>query len=246
MNSGPLLFLGLFVTMACSWLGFVLGSQLQLGGQTQTTTVAVGDAMTQTYPVPEPGDAHQGAEIYRANGCAACHTEVVRPASLGSDIARGWGARRSVAEDYLFEQPVMLGSQRIGPDLANVGTRSETNRILLHLYNPRDPRLNTKGSVMPSYRFLFDTRKKGFFPAPDALLLPPDAVPKDCEVVPRPAARALAAYLMSLRQTGYLFEAPPPPQKTNAVPNKAVPAGAGSTNAVSTNAVPPVQTPAAK
>jgi cytochrome c oxidase cbb3-type subunit 2 len=232
MNSGPLLFLGLFVTMACSWLGFVLGPQLQLGGLTQTNTVVMGDALSQTYPVPEPGDAHQGAEVYRANGCACCHTEMVRPRSLGSDIAHSWGARRSLAEDYLFDQPVMLGSQRVGPDLANVGLRSDTNGILVRLYNPR--RI-IRRSLMPPYRFLFETRKIGFFPSPDALVLPaPDAPPLGYEVIPRPQARALAAYLMSLRQTGYLFEAPPPPAR----PLK--------TNAVPTNAVPAVKAPAAK
>jgi len=43
------------------------------------------------------------------------------------------------------------------------------------------------------------------------------------EVVPGSEARALAAYLLNLRQDGYLFEAPPPPQpKTNSVPSAAV------------------------
>jgi cytochrome c oxidase cbb3-type subunit 2 len=228
MNSGPLLFLGLFATMACSWTGFVLAPQLQLGGLTQTNTVVVGDALSQTYPLPQPGQAHAGAEIYRANGCAACHTEMVRPPDLGPDIQRNLGLRRSLAEDYLFEQPVMLGSQRIGPDLANFGRTADINGIFLHLYDPRDPRLLKSGSVMPPYRFLFETRKIGFFPSPDALVLSDkDALPAGYEVVPRPQARALAAYLLSLRQDGYLFEAPPPPlPKTNAVPTNALPAAA--------------------
>jgi len=229
MNSGPLLFLGLFATMACSWTGFVLGPQLQLGGLGQTNTVVVGEALAQTYPLPQPGEAHAGAEVYRANGCAACHTEMVRPLALGSDLQRGWGLRRSLAEDYLFEQPVMLGSQRIGPDLANYGRSADLNGIYLRLY---DPQLITHGSVMPPYRFLFETRKIVFFPSTNALVLPEqDAPPAGSEVVPRPAARALAAYLLSLRQDGYLYEAPPPQSlwpKTNAV----------ATNAVSTNAVP--------
>jgi cytochrome c oxidase cbb3-type subunit 2 len=225
MNSGPLLFLGLLATMACSWTGFVLAPQLQLGGLTQTNTVAVGDASPQTYPVAQPGLAHAGAEIYRANGCAACHTEMVRSLDLGSDLHRGWGIRRSLAEDYLFEQPVMLGSQRVGPDLANVGRLSDTNGLFVRLY---DSRLITPGSVMPPYRFLFETRKIGLFPARDAIVLPfEDAAPPGYEIVPRPQARALAAYLLSLRQDGYLFEAPPPPQpKTNAVPTNAAPAKA--------------------
>jgi cytochrome c oxidase cbb3-type subunit 2 len=230
MNSGPLLFLGLFATMACSWTGFILGPQLQLGGLTQTNTVVVGDALSQTYPVAEPGEARAGAEIYRANGCAACHTQMVRPLDLGSDIQRGWGNRRSLAEDYLFEQPVMLGSQRIGPDLANFGRRTDTNDnngLYLRLY---DPRLITPGSVMPPYRFLFETRKIGLFPSTNAFVPPEqDAAPPGYEIIPRPAARALAAYLLSLQQDGYLFEAPPPKSmwpKTNAVPAKAAPAPA--------------------
>jgi hypothetical protein len=56
---------------------------------------------------------------------------------IGPDIARGWGKRRTVAEDYLFDYPVMLGSQRIGPDLANVGLRQpDLNWHLRHLYAP--------------------------------------------------------------------------------------------------------------
>ncbi len=203
MNSGPLLFLGLFATMACSWTGFVLAPQLQLGGLTQTNTVVVGDAPSQTYPLAQPGGASAGAEIYRANGCAACHTEMVRPLRLGSDIQRGWGERRSLAEDYLFQQPVMLGLQRIGPDLANFGRRSDINGIFLRLY---DPGLITHGTVMPSYRFLFETRKIALFRSPESIVFPDrDAPPPGYELVPRPQARALAAYLLSLRQDSYLF-----------------------------------------
>jgi cytochrome c oxidase cbb3-type subunit 2 len=230
MNSGPLIFLGLLLTMACSWTGFVLGPQMQLGDLSQTNTVVVGNVLPQTYPLAQPGTAHAGAEVYRANGCAACHTQMVRPRDLGSDINRGWGVRRSVAADYLFEQPVMLGSQRIGPDLASVGSRPATNGIYLRLYNPR--LLNPK-SVMPSYRFLFETRKIGFFQSSDALMLTgSDEPPAGYEVVPTPQARALAAYLLSLRQDEYLFEAPPPFQaKTNDV----------ATNASSTAVKPPVK-----
>src|ERR1700722_16273614 len=99
MNSGPLLFLGLFATMACSWLSFIMGPQLQIGDLRPTTNILVG-ALGQVYPHTEPGTAHQGAEIYRANVCPPCHTQQVRPASLGSDIRRGWGSRRSTASDY--------------------------------------------------------------------------------------------------------------------------------------------------
>src|SRR4051812_7994171 len=103
--------------MSLSWIGFVLSPQLQLGSLQQTNIVQSSDL----YPNNRPGLARRGAEVYRANNCAACHTQMVRPAELGSDLDRGWGRRRSVARDYIFDEPVMLGSQRIGPDLANFG-----------------------------------------------------------------------------------------------------------------------------
>ncbi|HEX3719277.1 MAG TPA: cbb3-type cytochrome c oxidase subunit II [Verrucomicrobiae bacterium] len=228
MNNGPLLFLGLFAAMVFSWLGFVMGPQLQIGNLPQTNTVVVGDAISQAYPVALSGNAHQGEEVYRANGCAACHTQMVRAGDssplAGPDISHGWGARRSVAEDYLFDQPVLLGSQRIGPDLANYGRRSSIDAILRRLY---DPRSLVPGSIMPSYRFFFKTRKIEGAPSPDALVLSgKDAPAPGYEVVPGPRARSLAAYLLSLHQDGYLYEAPPPalppPPKTNAPPAMAV------------------------
>jgi cytochrome c oxidase cbb3-type subunit II len=221
MNSGPLLFLGLFAAMVFSWLGFVMEPQLQIGNLAQTNTVVVGDATSQTYPLAPSGDAHQGAEVYRANGCASCHTQMVRPAALGPDISHGWGVRRSVAEDYLFDQPVLLGSQRIGPDLANFGRRSDVIGILTRLY---EPRILVPGSVMPSYRYMFEIRKIEGAKSTNALVLPDKIAPEaGYEVIPRPEARALAAYLLSLRKDGYLFEAPPPPlPKTNSAPAAAV------------------------
>jgi cytochrome c oxidase cbb3-type subunit 2 len=221
MNSGPLLFLGLFAAMVCSWLGFIMEPQFQIGNLPQTNTVVVGDAMSQTYPLTPSGDAHQGAEVYRANGCAACHTQFVRPAALGPDIAHNWGVRRSVAQDYLLEDPILLGSQRIGPDLANFGRRTDTNQILMRLYNPRSV---VAGSVMPSYKFLFETRKIEGTKSPEAVAFPEGFGPASgYEAIPHPEARELAAYLLNLRQDGYLFEVPPPPlPKTNSVPAPAV------------------------
>jgi cytochrome c oxidase cbb3-type subunit 2 len=142
---------------------------------------------------------------------------MVRPRELGPDISQGWGSRRSLAQDYLFADPVMLGSQRVGPDLSNFGRRSDLNGILLRLY---DPRIVVPGSVMPSYRFLFETRKIQFAPSTNALVLPTELAPATgYEIVPKPKALALAAYLLSLRQDGYLFESPPPPlPSTNSVP----------------------------
>jgi cytochrome c oxidase cbb3-type subunit 2 len=256
MKNGVLIFLAVFVALGGSWCGFVLAPELQLGGAKQTTILN----SSEVYPVGRPGEATQGLSVYRANGCAACHTEQIRQtgmtcvvtltdagknpeavtnlisslvltnltkedadkaadkitaagakaeihiAATGPDIARGWGMRQSVAEDYLYDQPVQLGSLRAGPDLANAGARADANWQLLHLYAPKSV---VKGSMMPPFRYLFEVRTIGREPSPDALKLPPEfSPPAGYEVVPKPEARELAAYLLSLRATVPLYSAP--------------------------------------
>jgi len=132
-----------------------------------------------------------------------------RVVATGADIARpGWGARQSVAADYLYDAPVQLGSLRAGPDLSNIGVRSpDLNWQLQHLYAPRSL---VKNSTMPAFRFLFSVRKKADGPdAADALVLPKEFAPATGqEVVPTTEARQLAAYLVSLKAGVPLYEAP--------------------------------------
>jgi cbb3-type cytochrome oxidase cytochrome c subunit len=125
----------------------------------------------------------------------------------GPDISRGWGKRRTVAEDFLFDSPVMLGAQRIGPDLANVGVRQpDPNWHMRHFYAPR---AEVKSSTMPPYRFLFQKRRIKQQPSPDALVLPREfAPPEGFEIVPGPEAKALVTYMLSLRADAPLFTTP--------------------------------------
>jgi cytochrome c oxidase cbb3-type subunit 2 len=223
MNAGPLIFLASFFALATSWFGFVLMPQLQIGHEQPVELKASG----QLYPPMRPGDARQGEQVYRANGCFYCHSQQVRPKGFGADEKLGCNGRsgmeQSVAEDYLYDQPTMLGSQRVGPDLTNIGLR-QTNEVelLKHLYNPR---FSMPKSVMPPYRYLFETRKlkageklsEGAFT---------NGVPAGYVALPKDEARELAAYLISLHSEGILFDTPPPlPPPTNAV------AGASATNA---------------
>ena len=67
MKNGFVIFLAAFAVLATSWGAFVLAPQLQLGGAKQ---VAVLNS-TEVYPVNRPGEATQGLQIYRANGCTA-------------------------------------------------------------------------------------------------------------------------------------------------------------------------------
>ncbi len=212
MNQGPLIFVGIFFTMTLSWYGFVFKPTLDLGQQAPVKL----EETSQLYPAARPGLAQQGAEIYRANGCVTCHSQQVRDAKDGSDKARGWGARLTVAQDYLFDHPPQLGQVRIGPDLANVSTRLfDLKNQLIHLYAPRAV---VKGSSMPPYPFLFEVRKIGPTPSADALALTGAYAPTaGFEVVPKSEAYSLLAYLSSLRSEVSLYEAPIPKPPTNAV-----------------------------
>ena len=234
MNRGPWIFLGVLVALAISFLGLVLLPQLDLGRLAEVKTMGSDDL----YPVARPGLAAQGADIYRANGCVVCHSQQVRPTP--ADLER-YGKRRSVAPDYLFDQPAQLGRQRIGPDLANIASRNRgAEWQFQHLYAPRSV---VPGSTMPPFPYLFQVRKlDGGLPSPEAVKLSGKyAAPFGSEVVPTRAAVALVAYLDSLRSdTVSLFEAPLPVPATNAptsvlttnvTPPGLTNAGTGATNA---------------
>ncbi len=119
------LFIGLFGTFAFSWLGLTLIPNFQIGHLDPQTD----EEGTDIYPMPQSGMAERGRRIYVANGCAYCHSEQLRPDYIASDIDRKrdlephpkWGERRSAPRDYIFARPVLLGKERMGPDLANVG-----------------------------------------------------------------------------------------------------------------------------
>ncbi|MDE3084677.1 MAG: cbb3-type cytochrome c oxidase subunit II, partial [Verrucomicrobiota bacterium] len=149
-----------------------------------------------TFPQAEPGLAARGSAVYQALGCAACHTQQVRRADFGSDQERGWGRRQSVARDYIYEDRVLLGDMRIGPDLANFGARAQTAgmnaaQLYAFLYNGK--------CAMPAYPFLLETKRIVGQRSSDALVL--SGAP-DYELVPTPQASALVAYLLSLK-TGH-------------------------------------------
>src|SRR6267154_2790278 len=82
MNYGPLLFLAAFFALASSWLGLVLTPQIQIGRLDQTNTVPAGV----TYPVARPGLAREGLQVYRANGCAYCHSQQVGQTGTMCDV----------------------------------------------------------------------------------------------------------------------------------------------------------------
>ncbi len=199
MKNGPLFFLGLFFVLALSWAGLVLGTQAQLGDLAPHYDDLEGKA----FPEQSPGIAAQGLRVYQDLGCASCHTQQVRRPDFGSDKARGWGDRQSVARDYVHQSRPQLGTMRVGPDLANFGTRAAHNgqtaaTLLADLYNGRNG--------MPAYRFLFDKHQIVGESSSKALQ---GGAPAGYELVPSARAEALVAYLLSLKQTYEFSEARP-------------------------------------
>jgi cytochrome c oxidase cbb3-type subunit II len=199
-------FVGLFAGLGISWLGIVIGSNAQLGA----LAPYYDDGQGSTFPEWMPGIAARGQLVYRDLGCAACHTQQVRRPSFGSDSARGWGDRQSVARDYIYQPFPQLGLSRTGPDLANLGGRKPTapdeGDLLTMLY---------KGSEgMPSYRFLFEERQvgSGAQPSDEALQLTGALKPKaGVEIVPTARAVALVAYLLDSKTDYDYPEAVPLP-----------------------------------
>ena len=136
----------------------------------------------------------RGRAIYIREGCVYCHTQQPRDKSQAPDASRGWG-RASVAGDYYYDSPHLLGTSRTGPDLFNVGVRQPSaDWHLGHLFQPR---AYVPGSIMPGYPYLFDMKDKAD-EGERVLQLPPEFAPPKKVVVATPQALDLVKYLQSL------------------------------------------------
>ncbi|MEO6814602.1 MAG: cbb3-type cytochrome c oxidase subunit II [Ginsengibacter sp.] len=148
------------------------------------------------------GDALKGKALYVANGCVGCHTQQVR----NVDMDKVWGQRPSIAADYAANHrtdlwrntATLMGTERTGPDLTNIGSRQPSiDWQLLHLYQPRSV---VKESIMPAYQWLFEYKEK---PAKGdkVVNVPAEFMQgRKGKIVARPEALELVAYLLSLKQ----------------------------------------------
>ncbi|QDV08108.1 Cytochrome C oxidase, mono-heme subunit/FixO [Planctomycetes bacterium Poly30] len=201
MNRVSLIALGVLATVIASLFGLVLIPNFQLESM-GPRSIQQPDGSTAVYPAELDSYLEApGREVYRDLGCVYCHSQQVRPEGFGADIERGWGARRSVPRDYVLQSPPFMGTMRTGPDLANIADRQPSQEWhYLHLY---DPRITSPGSVMPSFKFLFDTTVGEAPRAPlgfPMIPLPETYVDEPTWIVPTERGRALIAYLGTLRQ----------------------------------------------
>lgn len=163
-----------------------------------------------------PNETHFiGRATFVANGCFYCHSQEVRDPQYGPDLERGWGTRRTVARDYMYEDVPLLGSTRIGPDFANYGngtwrnepadeTKKPAKRDANWIYrHTADPTIIVKDSKCPPQPFLFEKREFGSQPSAEAV-----RVEGRYEWVPTAEMRNLAAYILGQNRSPALPEAP--------------------------------------
>lgn len=144
----------------------------------------------------------RGREVYIKNGCIYCHSQQPRDRAQAPDDKRGWG-RASVAGDYHYDKPHLLGTMRTGPDLFNIGARQPSaDWHLGHLYQPR---AYTPGSIMPSYPFLFEVKDKAD-PGDRVVSIPPAFSQYGKVVVASQEAIDLVTYLQGLDHTYPVIE----------------------------------------
>lgn len=148
-------------------------------------------------------EAFLGKQIFIANGCVACHTQQVR----NVDMDKVWGKRPGIAADYAGitrtdfwrNTATLMGTERTGPDLTNIGTRQPSLAWnLLHLYQPRSV---VEKSIMPAYPWLFKVKDK--LSDGDVEVMVPDKFKKGIhgKIIATQEALQLVAYLQSLKQT---------------------------------------------
>ncbi|MBV6442472.1 MAG: hypothetical protein EPGJADBJ_04190 [Saprospiraceae bacterium] len=153
--------------------------------------------------IPLSKDAIAGKNSFIANGCVACHTQQVR----NVDMDKMWGSRPNIAADYAANTRIdlwrntatLMGTERTGPDLTNVGTRQPSVAWnLLHLYQPRAV---VEKSIMPAYPWLFKVKDKVEEGETEVIVPEPFRKGVRGKIVASEEALQLVAYLQSLKQT---------------------------------------------
>ncbi len=195
MNHFRYIFAGFLLTFASAWLGLAIIPSLYYAREAAKLPAQV--------PSPESAAILRGEEQYARGGCVYCHTQQVRSPHFGSDVARLWGQRRTVAADYLRDSKAMMGTMRTGPDLSDIGERmASATWHYQHLYEPRSL---VADSTMPPYYHLFERKPlRGGVPDPDAVILNERGERIDAQGmqrVPTSECRDLVAYLLSLKRT---------------------------------------------
>ena len=99
-----------------------------------------------------------GQAVYIREGCWYCHTQQVRSVEVevGTVRSRGDIGPESVPGDYVYQKPVMWGTNRQGPDLSHVSSRPYITKEW-HILHLEKPRTVVPGSLMPAFSHLSES-----------------------------------------------------------------------------------------
>lgn len=167
--SGVFLIAGLFL---------LIGAMLSLG----IVPAIMVDRLNPRQGLPEavPPDMHahyasvalyqaallRGRDVYVAEGCWHCHSQYVRP--VGNEALRYGPVTTPGEYQTVLQQPQLLGTRRVGPDLSRESGKKSNDWHWAHLYEPRNV---VPDSVMPGYAWLFEKAKDVITPKSDAIAL---------------------------------------------------------------------------
>ena len=129
---------------------------VSIGGLTQIVPLFFQDVTNEPVEGLKPYTALQleGRDVYIANGCVGCHSQMIRPFRAETERYGHY----SVAGESVWDHPFLWGSKRTGPDLARVGGRYSDEWQRAHLYNPRNV---VPESIMPAFPFLVEKKLDG-------------------------------------------------------------------------------------
>ena len=111
------------------------------------TPVAVWKPPTTIIAHPYTPEQTLGRTLFYSNGCNYCHTQYVRQV----DNAMG---PVSEGGNYNYDNPMILGSERTGPDLSYLGRKRSQQWEIDHM---KDPRQYSPLSIMPRFGFISDS-----------------------------------------------------------------------------------------
>lgn len=182
-------------------LGIFTVLVISIGGLVQITPLLFQKDTTEPVEGLRPYTALEleGRDIYIREGCANCHSQMIRP--LRAETER-YG-HYSVAGESVWDHPFLWGSKRTGPDLARVGGRYSDKWHEVHLI---DPRAVVPQSNMPGFPWLMDnvldgeltSRKMEVFKGFGVPYTDEDIAGAQQAVQGKTEMEALIAYLQSL------------------------------------------------
>ena len=90
-----------------------------------------------------------GRDLYVAEGCYNCHSQMIRPIRMETERYGEY----SKPGEFIYDRPFQWGSRRIGPDLHRIGGKYPH---LWHVRHMEEPRSTTPGSIMPPYPWMLE------------------------------------------------------------------------------------------